>query len=143
MNVFSKEWIDTLAERLKADEEYQKAAVGFDAIFQFIVEPEPEKGIPDRREVGIVLPTCDETWEGMRDDANYTMSGRYGVYVDVLTGKIGATRAIAMRKLKVKGNLANLLKYKRAIDRYVEVLGEVESEFEGDYVAKGSGPFVT
>jgi len=61
------------------------------------------------------------------------MSGKYGVYVDVLTGKIGATKAITMRKLKVKGNLANLLKHKRAIDRYVEVLGEVTAEFEGDY----------
>jgi putative sterol carrier protein len=143
MKTFSKEWIDTLAEKLRKDQAYQQAAVGFDAIFQFVVEPEPDKGIPERLEVGIVLPACEETWEGMRDDANYTMSGRYGVYVDVLTGKLGATRAITMRKLKVKGNLANLLKYKRAIDRYVEVLGEVESEFEGDYVAKGSDPFAT
>jgi hypothetical protein len=133
MKVFSKEWIDTLAETLATDEEYQKAAVGFDAIFQFIVEPEPDRGIPERKEVGIVLPACDETWEGLRDDANYTMSGKYGVYVDVLTGKTGATKAITMRKLKVKGNLANLLKHKRAIDRYVEVLGEVTAEFEGDY----------
>lgn len=133
MLAFSREWIETLAEKLKDDEEYQKAAVGFDAIFQFIVEPEPDKGIPDRREVGIKLPGCDETWEGIRDDANYIMSGKYGVYVDVLKGEIGATKAITLRKLKVKGNLANLLKYKRAIDRYVEVLGEVESEFEGDY----------
>lgn len=133
MKVFSKEWIDALAAKLGKDEVYQKAAVGFEAIFQFIVEPEPEKGVADRMEVGIKLPECDQTWQGVRDDANYTMSAKYGVYVDVLTGRIGATKAIATRKLKVKGNLANLLKYKRAIDRFVEVLGEVESVFEGDY----------
>lgn len=133
MLAFSKEWIDAIADKLRTDEAYQSAAQGFDAIFQFIVEPEPDKGIPDRKEVGIKLPQCDETWEGMRDDANYSMSGKYGVYVQVLKGEIGATKAITMRKLKVKGNLANLLKYKRAIDRYVEVLGEVDSEFEGDY----------
>ncbi|MBM3301146.1 MAG: SCP2 sterol-binding domain-containing protein [Deltaproteobacteria bacterium] len=133
MLAFSKEWIETLAEKLKTDSEYQQAAVGFDAIFQFIVEPEPDKGITERREVGIVLPTCDETWEGIRNDANYSMSGKYGVYVDVLNGELGATKAITLRKLKVKGNLANLLKYKKAIDRYVEVLGSVESEFEGPY----------
>jgi len=133
MLAFSKEWIDALAEKLKDDEKYQEAAVGFDSLFQFIIEPEPDKGVSERKEVGIKLPECDETWEGVRDDVDFTMSGRYGVYVDVLTGKIGATRAIAMRKLKVKGNLANLLKFKRAIDRYVEVLGEVDSEFEGDY----------
>lgn len=133
MKAFSKEWIEALAERLKSDEEYQEAAKGFEAIFQFIVEPEPDKGINERKEVGIKLPQCDETWEGVRDDANYTMSGKYGIYVDVMNGEMGATKAIAMRKLKVKGNLANLLKYKKAIDRYVEVLGEVQSEFEGDY----------
>jgi len=133
MLAFSKEWIDALAERLRNDEEYQKAAEGFDAIFQFIVEAEPEKGVPGRKTVGIKLPECDETWEGIRDDANYTMSGPYSVYYEVIQGRLGATRAIAMRKLKVKGNLANLLKFKRATDRYVEVLGEVPSEFEGDY----------
>jgi putative sterol carrier protein len=136
MLTFSKEWIDALAVKLKDDEAYQKAAVGFNAIFQFIVEAEPDKGIPDRKEVGIKLPECDETWEGVRDDANYVMSGKYGVYVDVLKGNIGATKAITLRKLKVKGNLANLLKFKRAIDRYVEVLGEVPSDYEGDYAGR-------
>lgn len=133
MLAFSREWIEALADKLKEDEEYQKAAVGFDAVFQFIVEPEPEKGITEKKEIGIVLPTCDDTWEGLRDSANYIMSGKYGVYVDVLEGRMGATKAITMRKLKVKGNLANLLKYKRAIDRYVEVLGEVPAEYEGPY----------
>ncbi len=133
MKAFSREWIDTLAEMLAVDEEYQQAARGFNAMFQFIVEPEPEKGITERYEVGIRLPECDLTWEGVRDDANYVMSGKYGAYVEVLTGRMGATKAITMRRLKVKGNLANLLKFKRAIDRYVEVLGQVDSEFEGPY----------
>jgi putative sterol carrier protein len=133
MLAFSKEWIDALAGRLKEDEFYQEAARGFDAIFQFIVEPEPDKGVPDRKEVGITLPDCSETWEGIRKDANYTMSGKYGVYHSILEGDIGATRAITLRKLRVKGNLANLLKFKKAIDRYVEVLGEVPSDYEGDY----------
>lgn len=133
MLAFSREWIDALAERLKTDEVYQKAAVGFNAIYQFIVEPEPGKGVPERREVGIKLPECDETWEGVRDDATYSMSGKYGVYVEVLSGRLGATKAITLRKLRVKGNLANLLKFKKAIDRYIEVLGEVDTEYEGDY----------
>jgi len=133
MLIFSEEWIEALAEKLKNDQDYQEAAKGFDAIFQFIVEPEPDKGIPDRKEVGIVLPGCEQTWTGIRDDANYVMSGKYGVYVDVLKGDLGATKAITLRKPKVKGNLANLLKYKRAIDRYVDAMGDVPYDFEGDY----------
>ena len=43
MYVFTKEWIDALAEALKADETYQKKAKGFDSSYQFIVEPVPER----------------------------------------------------------------------------------------------------
>ncbi len=133
MLAFSKDWIEALAEKLRNNAEYQKAAKGFDSLFQFVVEPVPGKGIRDRYAVGLKAPQCDETWEGTRNDADYTLSGPYNVFYDVLHGKIGVTRAIAMRKLRVKGNLANLLKYKRAIDLFIETLGQVETEFEGEW----------
>ncbi len=133
MKVFTKEWIDALAEMLRNDETYQDAAEGFDSLFQFIVEPDPGRGVTERRALGIKLPQCDETWEGVRQGVDYTMSGPYGIYYEVLQGRMGTTKAITMRKLRVKGNLARLLKYKRAIDRYVELLGEVDAEFDGDY----------
>ena len=133
MLAFTREWIEALAEKLRNNTEYQKAAVGFDSLFQFVVAPTPEKEVKERHAVGLKAPQCDEVWEGIREDADYTLSGPYNVFYDVIHGKIGATRAIAMRKLRVKGNLANLLKYKRAIDLFVKALGEVETKFEGDY----------
>ena len=133
MLAFTREWIEALAEKLRNNTEYQKAAEGFDSLFQFVVAPTPDKEVTKHHAVGLKAPQCDEVWEGVRDDADYTLSGPYNVFYDVIHGKIGATRAIAMRKLRVKGNLANLLKYKRAIDLFVEALGEVETEFEGRY----------
>ena len=133
MLAFSKEWIEALAEKLKNDQEYQKAAEGFDSRFQFIVEPEPAKGVNERYAVGLFAPQCDEVWEGIRKDVDYTLSGPYGVFVDILHGKIGATKAMVTRKLRLKGNMTNLLKYKRAVDLFVGALGEVDTEFEGDY----------
>ena len=133
MKPFTKEWIDALAERLKTDEKYQQAAEGFDSLFQFIVEPEPDKGVTERRAVGIKLPQCDETWEGIREGVDYTMNGRYGIYYEVFQGRLGPTKAITLRKIRFKGNLAKLLTYKKAIDRYMEVLGELEVEYDGDY----------
>jgi putative sterol carrier protein len=133
MLAFTREWIEALAEKLRNNTEYQKAAEGFDSLFQFVVAPTPDKEVTEHHAVGLKAPQCDEVWEGVRDDADYTLSGPYNVFYDVIHGKIGATRAIAMRKLRVKGNLANLLKYKRAIDLFVEALGAVETEFEGRY----------
>ncbi len=133
MKIFTKEWIDALAEKLKKDKAYQEAAVDFDSFFQFIVEPEPDKGVTEKLTVGIQLPQCEETWEGVRDDVDYTLAGRYGIFCDVLQGRLGATKAITMRKLRFKGNMVSLLKFKKAIDRYVEVLGELDNEYEGEY----------
>ena len=133
MYVFSKEWIDKLAEALKNDEIHQKKAKGFDSSYQFVVEPVPEKGVTGQRACGLNLPQCDETWEGVRPNTDYTMTASYETYYDIMTGKIGATWAITTRKAKVKGNLAKLLKYTAAINRYVEVLGQVGGKFEGDF----------
>ena len=133
MLVFTKEWIDELAEALKNDEIYQKKAEGFDSSYQFVVEPVPEKGVTEQRACGLNLPQCDETWEGIRPNTDYVMTASYEVFYNIMTGKMGATRAITTRKAKVKGNLAKLLKYTGAINRYVEVLGQVEADFEGDF----------
>jgi putative sterol carrier protein len=133
MLAFSKEWIEALAEKLKNDQEYQKAAEGFDSRFQLIIESEPAKGVEERHAVGLFAPKCDEVWEGVKKDVDYTLSGPYGIFIDILNGKIGATKAMVTRKLRLKGNMTNLLKYKRAIDLFVSALGDVETDFEGDY----------
>ncbi len=40
--------------------------------------------------------------------------------------------AIASRKLHVKGNLANLLRYNGAINRFIALMQGMEIELEGD-----------
>ncbi len=137
MVVFTKEWIDALAEALKTDEIYQNKARGFDSTYQFIVEPVPGKGVPQQRACGLKLPQCDETWEGIRADSDFVMTAPYDVFYQIMTGKMGATWAITTRKAKVKGNLAKLLKYTGAINRYVEVLGQVKADFEGEFGKTG------
>jgi len=133
MLAFSREWVEALAEVLKNDAEYQKAAEGFDSRFQFVVEPVPAKGVTERYAVGLRAPKCDEVWDGINKDADYTLSGPYNIFVDILHGDIGATKAMVTRKLRLKGNMTNLLKYKKAIDLFVAALGQVDTEFEGDF----------
>jgi putative sterol carrier protein len=137
MHPFTKEWVDALAEALKRDQVYQEKAKGFDSSYQFVVEPVPERGVTERRACGLNLPQCDETWEGERPDSDYVMTASYDVFHKIMTGQIGATWAMTTRKAKLKGNMAKLLRYTGAINRYVEILGQMDTEFEGDY-GKGS-----
>ncbi len=44
--------------------------------------------------------------------------------------------AIATRKLHVKSNLANLLRYNGAINRFVELMQRMDIELEGDAAHK-------
>jgi putative sterol carrier protein len=50
----------------------------------------------------------------------------------VLRGKLGATMAIATRKVHVHGKLANLLRYTKVIKRIVELMLGLYIEFESD-----------
>jgi hypothetical protein len=60
---------------------------------------------------GLYLPDAKETWVGERE-ADYIMSGPYGVYYDVLRGKLGA------------------------INRFVELMRGMDIELEGDAAHK-------
>lgn len=135
MLVFTKEWIDALAEALKEDDVYQKKAEGFDSSYQFVVQPSPKRGVTESRACGLNLPQCDEAWEGIRQGTDYTMTAPYDVFHSVFVGKASAVKVIATRKAKVKGNLAKLLKFTGAINRFVEVMQGLPNEFEGDFVS--------
>ena len=74
----------------------------------------------------------DQVWIGQRPTL-FTLSGAYGVWVDVLRGKMGATKAITMRKLKTQGPFLQLLQGANRITRWVEILRTIPTEFAGNY----------
>ena len=49
------------------------------------------------------------------------MTAPYEVFYNIFIGKSSAVKVIATCKARVKGNLAKLLKYTGAINRFVEV----------------------
>jgi putative sterol carrier protein len=55
------------------------------------------------------------------------------VWVDILRGKMGPTKAIASRKLKTQGPFLQLLQGGSRIIRWVEILRTIPTEFEGSY----------
>ncbi len=64
------------------------------------------------------------------------MSGPCGVYYDVLKGKLNATVATAICKLRAKGNLANLLCNNGVINRFVELIQGMDIELVDDAAHK-------
>lgn len=136
MLVFTKEWIDALALSLLKNEKYQKSAQGFDSTFQFVVESVPKRGVTQTKSCGLKAPQCDETWEGIKTGADFTMTASYEIFHKICNGKMNALVAITTRKAKVKGNMVKLLKFTSATNNFVATIQQLPNEFEGDFAEK-------
>lgn len=135
----SAEYLEEAARRTRESEAYQKAAHGFDDTLCFIVEPEPDKGVTERRVVGMRLPQADEHWVGEERPATFNFTAPYGVYVDIMTGKLDAVRAITQRRLRLVGPMPKLLRYVKGTQAWIDVLRSIPTEFEGQYRDRSFG----
>jgi putative sterol carrier protein len=130
------EYMNEVMKRTNADAEYQSLGKDENGSFTMILGAETENGIPTstvvgyREEKGKIL----EVWQGERQ-TDFVLSGPYGVWVDILVGRLGATKAFVMRKLKVRGDFLRIVKGSDATNRWIEVLRTIPTEFEGVYVS--------
>jgi putative sterol carrier protein len=134
MEFASKEYLKEVMKKSNADEKYLELAKGEDAGYTFIIQAEPQKGVEKDIVLGYTVEdgVTTDIWLGERK-TDFAISGKYSVWVNILTGKTGVTRAFLMRKLKVRGNLMKILKLSKATERWLEVLRTIPTEFHGEY----------
>jgi putative sterol carrier protein len=137
MRFGSMEYLEEVKRRSNADEEYQRLAKDESDSYLMVIKAEPAMGIPETITLGYAAEqgTIIEVWIGERP-TDFVLSGTYRVWVRILTGDLDPNKAMMMRKLKVKGNLLQLLKTADATLRWLEVLRTLPTEFEGDYAAQ-------
>lgn len=134
MKFCSPEYLDEVKKRTNSDEEYLKLAKGEYASYTFVIEAEPKKGVEKNMVIGYVVEDGKivDIWVGERK-TDFTIIGKYETWVNVLLGKLDATKALMMRKLKAKGNFLKLMKYTKPTLRWLEILRTIPTEFHGDY----------
>ncbi len=133
----SDEYLEEFKKRLNADDEYERLAKNVKDSYTLFVQAEPDKGIQNDLIVGFTIENgkLTDVWRGERK-TSFVLSAPYGVYVDILTGKINVNKAFITRKLKIKGSLPKLLKTAKATERLVDVLRSIPTEFEGEYAER-------
>jgi len=136
MKLASWEYLAEVKARSNADAQYLALAKGNNESYTLVLEPEPARGVTDQIVIGFdnVDGKMNEFWLGQRS-TQFTLSAPYGVWVDILRGKMGPTKAITSRKLKTQGPFLQLLQGANRIIRWVEILRTIPTEFEGDYAA--------
>jgi hypothetical protein len=137
MKFGSIEYLEEVQRRSNGDAEYQRLAQDESDSYLMVVEAEPDKRVPHTLRIGYAADhgTITHVWIGERK-TDFILSGAYGVWVRVLTGDLDPNKALMMRKLKVKGNLLQLLRTADATIRWLQVLQTIPTEFEGEYAAQ-------
>ena len=134
MKLGSEEYMRAVMDASNADEKYQRLAKGQNESYTLELHEEPDNGVPDPVMVGFDCRNGEfvEVWQGQRATL-FTLSAPYGVWVDILRGKLGPTKAITMRRLKTQGPFLQLLKGSERVLRWVDILRTIPTEFEGEY----------
>ena len=134
MKLATLEYLEAVKAKSNSDPQYLELAKGNNESYTLVLEPEPAQGIAGQIVIGFdnVDGKMDNVWVGQRPTL-FTLSGPYSVWVDILRGKMGATKAITMRKLKTQGPFLQLLQGANRIIRWVEILRTIPTEFEGNY----------
>ncbi len=134
MRFGSIEYLEEVKRRSNSDAEYQRLAKEESDSYLMVVLPEPEKGVPDALQIGYAADrgTITDVWVGERH-TDFVLTGPYGVWVRILRGDLDPNKALMMRKLKVKGNLLQLLRTADATIRWLQVLQTIPTTFEGEY----------
>ncbi len=134
MKLATVEYLEAAKVRSNADPRYLELAKGNNESYTLVLDPDPAQGVTEQTVIGFdnLDGKMNQVWAGQRPTL-FTLSGPYGVGVDILRGKMGATKAITMRTLKTQGPFLQLLQGANRIIRWVEILRTIPTEFEGNY----------
>jgi putative sterol carrier protein len=128
------EWFRALAEAINASEPYRAAAADWEGDIAFVIEADPDRGVPDDvwgyldlwhgacRSARVIAPE-----EGA--EAAFTISATYRRWKDVVRGDLDPVRAMMQGKLRVSGDLPKILRYVQAAHELVAICGIVPTRF--------------
>jgi putative sterol carrier protein len=122
-----EEWAEALKDEVNSNKEMAKAGKGFDATILFRIENAGKRGtLPFWAHIkdGRVL----EVHPG-EQDCDYTVSGDYEVWKDIVEGAQDPLQAIMAKKLVFEGNMQTIMKYIKAVNIMMDSVKEVPAEF--------------
>ena len=129
----SSEWMDALVNLLNNSAAYKKAAAKWEGSLCLVIEAEEDKlekdmvfySNPYHGEVleHAVVDTVEEK------DPDFAITGPYSVWKEINKGNLDTMQAIMKGKVKVKGNMATLLKQVKATQIMMKLIEEIPTKF--------------
>ncbi len=129
----SREWVSRYCSELSASEEYNKAGKGWKDPILFRVEEEAGLSLELSAFVLNLMDgkclSAEFPVDAAKASAPFIIQATYDNWKKVIEGKINPTQAMLMGQLKVKGNMALLLRYSTAAIAMVKAAQRVPTQF--------------
>ena len=133
----SDEWLSRYRMLINGSEGYRRAAETWEGDIAFFMEAEPDRGVPDD------LVAWLDLWHGEcrgarmitageADAAAYGIRAPYSRWREVVLGDLEPVKAMVQGKLKLRGDLAEIVRHVRAAQELVHLTTMVPTEFVGD-----------
>ncbi|HWC71856.1 MAG TPA: SCP2 sterol-binding domain-containing protein [Actinomycetota bacterium] len=129
-----EDWFGALADAINASEAYRAAASDWEGDIAFLIEADPERGVPT--DVWGYLDLWHGACRSARltspeagADAEFAISAAYRRWKDVVRGELDPVRAMMQGKLRVRGDLPKILRYVQAAQELVVICGTVPTTF--------------
>lgn len=124
-------WMDTLLQKLNHDARYAQIASKWEGDLAFAIEPTGDLTQPLYFYLNLWHGTCREakivpSLEGM--SAAFTLTATYEDINKILTGKLDPMQAMMIRKLRVQGSMAYMMRNVPTVLDFVRVAREVTTE---------------
>ncbi len=128
----SDEWAKMYMEALNENRAYEDAASDWEGDFLFVLEPDDK--LKERTVIYIDLyhGKCREAYilkPGEEKKTNFVIEAPYGYWVKVIKKEVDAIEGLVKGKLKLKGDMAKVMKYTRAAQEMVNTTTMIQSEF--------------
>jgi len=128
----SDAWVKALMEDLNNSAAYAEAAKTWEGDFYFVVEPGGTLTKPATLYMDLWHGKCREAFKVADESAKtpvFRMSGPVATWKKVLTKKLDPIQCLVTGQLKLKGNMAMIMKSVKAAKELVESCTRVETEF--------------
>jgi putative sterol carrier protein len=130
----SDEWLSLYRDLINASSEYREASATWEGDIAFVLEAEPDRGIPEDQFARLDL------WHGECRDARmitrqegdaaaFGIRAPYSRWREVLRGELEPVKGMVQGKLKLRGDLAQIIRHVRAAKELVRLTTLVPTEF--------------
>jgi putative sterol carrier protein len=131
----SEAWLTELADKVNASKEYEEAAAAWEGDLCFVIEAEPDVGIPND------VCAWVDLWRGKCRDFKYGLSAEeggkakfvlrapYARWKQVINQELDPVKGMMSGKLKLKGDIFTMIRHVKAAKAFVVVTGTVQTEF--------------